>query len=393
MAHPASATRPRSMASRSLRRPRLYGDALRLTTTSAPPRPCCGHRAVGKPHVLADRDPDPGARNPEEGRRFGTGHEPALLVEDAVVGQEALPVDPYDPTSGADGGGVGQARARGIGAHEADHDRAVPAGRGHLLQRGHVVGHEGRLEEQVLGWVSGDGQLRHDTDIGPRCFGCRERAQYAVDVARQIAHDGVELGCGHAQEGHPSRLMAPQFPGFRRAIGSARVRRVKQPRGREANAAGCSKRGEMRGVLHDSELCTRDRTPPAGGRAPGYGRDRGLPPPPGRGSAPRTRRDQASTRGAGSSRGCRRGGRSGSYRARARAAARRPGPRGRAGRRARGGSRPGSGRRGPRCIGRYQGVPNGGLGGVDLRVVDRGGTRHRRRHQHQGRHPAGMGQR
>ncbi len=39
MAQPASATRPRSMARRSARRPRLYGDALMFTTTSAPAWP------------------------------------------------------------------------------------------------------------------------------------------------------------------------------------------------------------------------------------------------------------------------------------------------------------------------------------------------------------------
>jgi hypothetical protein len=40
MAQPVSATRPRNIASRSLRRPIEYGDALRFTTTSAPARAC-----------------------------------------------------------------------------------------------------------------------------------------------------------------------------------------------------------------------------------------------------------------------------------------------------------------------------------------------------------------
>lgn len=41
MAHPASATRPPSISRRSTRRPRLYGEALRFTTTSAPALPAC----------------------------------------------------------------------------------------------------------------------------------------------------------------------------------------------------------------------------------------------------------------------------------------------------------------------------------------------------------------
>ncbi len=129
-----------------------------------------GHRAVGKPHVLADRDADPGSRHSEERRRVGAGDEPTLLVEDAVVGQATLPVGPHDTASGADGGGVGQARARGIGAHVADHDGALPTRGGDFLQRSDVVGHEGRLEEEVLGGVPRYGQLGHDTDVRPGCF-------------------------------------------------------------------------------------------------------------------------------------------------------------------------------------------------------------------------------
>ena len=46
----------------------------------------------------------------------------------------------------------------------------------------------------------------------------------------------------------------------------------------------------------------------------------------------------------------------------------------------------------PGGIGCDQGVPNGGLDRVDLRIVDRGGTRHGRSHENESRHASGVGQ-
>ena len=120
-----------------------------------------GHGSVVEPDVLADGHADPGPGDAEEGGRLVAGDEPALLVEHAVVGQEALAVHARDPAAGADRRRVGQALAPGGGADEPDHHRALPRGGRDLLERGHVVGHEPGFEEEVLGRVPGDGELRH----------------------------------------------------------------------------------------------------------------------------------------------------------------------------------------------------------------------------------------
>ena len=77
-----------------------------------PGPPVVGDRTVGGPHVLADRHPHQRAADAVEGERPGARGEPALLVEDAVVGQQPLVVDAHHPPAGAHGGGVGQRRAR-----------------------------------------------------------------------------------------------------------------------------------------------------------------------------------------------------------------------------------------------------------------------------------------
>ena len=67
--------------------------------------------AVLEPDVLADGDADPGPGDAEEGGRLVARDEPALLVEDAVVGQEPLAVDADDAPTGTDRGSVGQSGA------------------------------------------------------------------------------------------------------------------------------------------------------------------------------------------------------------------------------------------------------------------------------------------
>ena len=132
----------------------------------------------------------------EERRRFGPGLEVALLVEDPVIGEALLAVDPGHPAPGAHCGRVGQSLTAGCGRHEADHDRAVAGGRRHLLERSHVVRHEAGFEEQVLGRVARNGELRHDAQVGPGRLGRSEGAQHLLHVPRQVAHDGVELRGG-----------------------------------------------------------------------------------------------------------------------------------------------------------------------------------------------------
>ena len=158
---------------------------MRLTTSSAPAGPHGGDRARRRPDVLADRHPHQGPADPEELVAAPSRGEPALLVEDAVVGQQPLVVDADDPAPGADGGGVGQGRRQGAGRPALEAAAARPDARTRRrrrsrprprtrrlaaatsLQGGQVVGHEARLQEQVLGRVAGDGQLGEDAEVGP----------------------------------------------------------------------------------------------------------------------------------------------------------------------------------------------------------------------------------
>ena len=102
---------------------------------------------------------------------------------------------------------VGQPGPARRGADEPDHDRALPRGRRDLFERGHVVGHEARLEEEVLGWVARDGQLGHDAEVRLRRLRGRQRAQHPLDVARKVADHGVQLCSSEAQVRHQTRLM------------------------------------------------------------------------------------------------------------------------------------------------------------------------------------------
>ncbi len=67
-----------------------------------------GNRTVVEPDVLTDRDTHPRARHAEEGRRTLSRHEPALLVEHAVVGEEPLAVETGHTPTRAHRGRVGQ---------------------------------------------------------------------------------------------------------------------------------------------------------------------------------------------------------------------------------------------------------------------------------------------
>jgi hypothetical protein len=160
-------------------------------------------RSPRRPGVLAHRDADPRAGDLVELERLGAGREVPLFVEHGVVGEQALVVAADDPSLGAHGGGVAQV-AVGIG--EAHDRHAATRGLRHLLEGSPVVGDEARSKQQVLGWVAGDGELGEDGQVALGGLGIGVRRQDALDVAGEVAHDGVELAQRHPDPEHDPSL-------------------------------------------------------------------------------------------------------------------------------------------------------------------------------------------
>ena len=77
-----------------------------LTITVGAGERLVARRRAGLPDVLADREADARRRRPRRSPRPSPGLEVALLVEDAVVGQEHLPVDPRTLAVGEHGGAL-----------------------------------------------------------------------------------------------------------------------------------------------------------------------------------------------------------------------------------------------------------------------------------------------
>ena len=126
-----------------------------------------GRRRAGLPHVLADRHADERLAEAEQDE-VAAGREVALLVEDAVVRQEALAVDRPHLAVGADGAGVVQVAVEG---READ-ERRDPGRRGRdLVERPPGRAHEGRAQQQVLRRVARDRELGEEDELGA----CRAR--------------------------------------------------------------------------------------------------------------------------------------------------------------------------------------------------------------------------
>ncbi len=111
-----------------------------------------------------------------------------------------------DLSVGADGGGVVQVA---VAVHEAHHGGAAAGAGGQLGQRLQVVLDEAGLEQQVLGWVAGDGQLGEHGHVGPGVLGLLQGGQDALHVALQVAHDRVELAGGDPHSGHGQSVPGP----------------------------------------------------------------------------------------------------------------------------------------------------------------------------------------
>ncbi len=150
------------------------------------------------PDVLADVHPDADAVDDEDGAVLA-GAEIAVLVEDAVVGEEHLVVDAHQLAVGANGGGVEDV-AVSIG--EAHHYGDLLGGLHHLAHGLDVALDEVGLEEEVLRRIAGDDELGEGHQVGAQLPGAGHEVKNPGGVALQVAHGGVDLGHGQAQGAH-----------------------------------------------------------------------------------------------------------------------------------------------------------------------------------------------
>ena len=123
----------------------------------------------------------------------------------------------------ADGGHVGQQRCRqgpavrrgadapvelGGRDHRAHEDGAVTRGGGHLVEGPTRIGHEAIFEQEVLGRISGQGQLGEGDEVAPELLGLPGGVEDPFDVPGEVADRGVDLGGGHPQRAHGPSLTA-----------------------------------------------------------------------------------------------------------------------------------------------------------------------------------------
>ncbi len=155
-------------------------------------------RAAREPDVLADADADHGAAAREH-RVAGRGHEVAVLVEHAVVGQVALAVGAHQATVVEHGGGVVEVD---VAVHRADHHRHAHAvGQQRVGHLDRALDERG-LEQQVLGRVARDHHLGQREHLDAERAGTLDRAHDPLEVPIQVADRGIELGETETQFTH-----------------------------------------------------------------------------------------------------------------------------------------------------------------------------------------------
>ena len=153
-----------------------------------------GEREVGRrrprlPDVLADRGAD--ERPPVlEQEQVLAGREVAILVEDAVVRQEALAVARLHLAARADRARVEEVALEERPAHERDD---VPRRARDLVQRALRRADEARPQQQVLRRIPRDDELGEEDEVGTGVLRFVEPPEYPVAVAVEVADDRVHL--------------------------------------------------------------------------------------------------------------------------------------------------------------------------------------------------------
>jgi hypothetical protein len=146
-------------------------------------------RMAGGPDVLADRQPDPRGAEVDH-HRVVARLEVALLVEDAVVGEQGLAVDRRNLAIGEHGERVVDV-LRALG--EADHGDDLPRVGRDLAHRRLGLQQEVLLEQQVLGRVAGQHELREEDELGARVARAGDLLAHEPHVAVEVADARIDL--------------------------------------------------------------------------------------------------------------------------------------------------------------------------------------------------------
>jgi hypothetical protein len=62
-----------------------------------------------------------------------------------------------------------------------------------LAQGGRSRLHERRAEDEILGWIANQDELREDDQIGAEFRGAISRTTHAREIAGDVAHSGIQL--------------------------------------------------------------------------------------------------------------------------------------------------------------------------------------------------------
>ena len=187
------------------RLPAWYGEPLMLTMTSAPASACACGRALRVPDVLADVHAERRVAAIAKTGVSVPGLEVALLVEDAVVRQELLVVDAGALAVVDHRGGVVDVVAR---VDEADDRRDARARRAATSSSARRLSSMNAGEQEVLGRVAGERQLRKGDELGAQVARALDRVDDRATLPSRSPT--VVLICARATR---NRLMAPIVPG------------------------------------------------------------------------------------------------------------------------------------------------------------------------------------
>ena len=124
-----------------------------------------GRRRPRLPQVLADRRSGVDVTHAKEQEIAAFG-EVAVLVEDAVVREKVLSVDPLHAAVRADGAGVREVPVEPRRSDERDDPLGGPRD---LLERVVRRADEAGAEQEILGWVARGRELWIDDEVGARC--------------------------------------------------------------------------------------------------------------------------------------------------------------------------------------------------------------------------------